>query len=411
MAYFRNRTVNLLNVHYGIHSLALTGSGAFYTVFLLKAGVPVPAVLLSLAAILAGRFFLRPAVLPLAKRFGLKPLLVCGTIGSGLQYPFLAEVHGVGAHLYMLIAVAAVADALYWTTYHAYFAAHGDAEHRGQQISVREATAAIIGIAGPLIGGWALVTLGPRIAFRTTAVVLLCAAIPVLFTPNVKIAKEAPNAFRKALPGVLLFVADGWIACGLVFVWQLALFISLGENFQTFGGAMAIAALVGAVSGLLLGRFIDDGHGRRAAWIALGILVLTTVIRAASYGDAVFAVVANAFGSLIACLYLPTMMTAVYNQSKRSPCVARFHIAAEGGWDVGGSTALATAAGLLSAGAPMGAVILISLAGAFFSFFLLRGYYTGDARASAAAIGMLAGADALRSPEPDAFADAKDGPR
>ena len=66
MAYFRNNAINLLNLHYGIHSLALTGAGAFYTVFLLKAGVPVPAVLASLSAILFGRFLLRPLVLPLA---------------------------------------------------------------------------------------------------------------------------------------------------------------------------------------------------------------------------------------------------------------------------------------------------------------------------------------------------------
>jgi MFS transporter, DHA1 family, inner membrane transport protein len=40
MAYFRNNTVNLLNLHYGLHSLALSGSGAFFAVFLLKSGVP-----------------------------------------------------------------------------------------------------------------------------------------------------------------------------------------------------------------------------------------------------------------------------------------------------------------------------------------------------------------------------------
>jgi hypothetical protein len=45
MAAFRNNTVNLLNLHYGIHSLALSGGGAFFLVFLLKSGVPVPAVL------------------------------------------------------------------------------------------------------------------------------------------------------------------------------------------------------------------------------------------------------------------------------------------------------------------------------------------------------------------------------
>ena len=69
MAYFRNNTVNLLNLHYGIHSVAFSGAGAFYIVYLLKAGVPVPGVLGALAAILAVRFAFRPIVVPLV-RFG-----------------------------------------------------------------------------------------------------------------------------------------------------------------------------------------------------------------------------------------------------------------------------------------------------------------------------------------------------
>src|SRR6266481_362236 len=95
MAFFRNNTVNLLNLHYGLHSLALSGSGAFYAVFLLKSGVPAPAVLASFALILLGRLAVRPSVLVLAKRCGLKPLLIAGTLATGLQYPLLAEVHGI----------------------------------------------------------------------------------------------------------------------------------------------------------------------------------------------------------------------------------------------------------------------------------------------------------------------------
>ena len=45
-----------------------------------------------MAAILAGRFVARPAVLPLARRWGLKPLLILGTVGMAVQYPLLAEV-------------------------------------------------------------------------------------------------------------------------------------------------------------------------------------------------------------------------------------------------------------------------------------------------------------------------------
>src|SRR5262249_26288450 len=93
MAYFRNTTVNLLNLHYGIHSVALSGAGAFYIVYLLKAGVPVPGVLGALALILAGRFVIRPIVVPLAVRFGIRTLVIAGTLLSALQYPLVAEVH------------------------------------------------------------------------------------------------------------------------------------------------------------------------------------------------------------------------------------------------------------------------------------------------------------------------------
>ena len=60
MAFFRNRAVNLLNAHYGIHAIAQSGGGAFCLVFLLRAGVPLPGVFVSMAAILLGRFLIRP---------------------------------------------------------------------------------------------------------------------------------------------------------------------------------------------------------------------------------------------------------------------------------------------------------------------------------------------------------------
>jgi MFS transporter, DHA1 family, inner membrane transport protein len=215
MAYFRNNTVNLLNLNYGIHSLALSGGGAFFLVFLLKSGVPAPAVLASIAAILLGRLVIRPIVLVLARRWGLKPLLIAGTIATGLQYPLLAEVHGVDATLFLLCAVSSVGDTFYWTTYHAYFTSLGDAEHRGHQIGAREAVAAVAGIIGPLAAGWALTTLGPRVAFGATTVVLVLSALPIIWTPNVKVARNVAGALKAATSGVLLFAADGWVALGM----------------------------------------------------------------------------------------------------------------------------------------------------------------------------------------------------
>jgi hypothetical protein len=287
----------------------------------------------------------------------------------------LAEVHGVDWQLLALCAISSVGDTVYWTSYHAYFASLGDADRRGHQVGAREAIAAVMGIVAPLAAGWALATLGPRFAFDATAAVLLLAALPILGTRNVAVADAAPGAFRAALPGILMFAADGWIAAGIFFVWQMALFLALGESYTAYGGAMALTALVGAVIGLFLGKFIDAGHGRRAVWLAAATLAAVISARAISTENPVLAVVANAGGALVPALYVPTLMTAVYNQAKGSPCALRFHIAAEAGWDAGAASACLVAAILLSAGAPLSLGILLALIGTVAIFALLRRYY------------------------------------
>src|SRR5262249_7861988 len=221
---------------------------------------------------------------------------------------------------------------------------------------------------GPLATGWALTALGPRPAFGATAAVLVLAAVPLVWTPRVAVLPKVEGAFKASVAGVLLFAADGWSAAGYVFVWQIALFLALGESFSAFGGALALAAMVGALGGLVLGRLIDAGHGARAALIAFLALTAGTLLRAARYDNAPFAVVANACGALVACVYIPAFGTAIYNQAKRSPCALRFHIAAEAGWDVGGASALLATAGLLLAGVPIAAGILLCLPGAVASF-------------------------------------------
>ena len=123
MSFFRNRTVNLLNLHYGVHAIALSGGAAFFSVYLLKAQVGAEGVLLSLAAILLGRLILRPMVIPLGVRFGLRALVIVGTVMSAGQYALLARVHGIGPALYLLCAASAAGDTIYWSAYHAYFAA------------------------------------------------------------------------------------------------------------------------------------------------------------------------------------------------------------------------------------------------------------------------------------------------
>ena len=390
MAFLRNTAVNLLNLHYAVHALASGTGGVFFGVFLLRAGVSAPGVLVALTAILAGRFLLRPLILPLGIRFGLRPLVIAGALLMAAQYPLLAQVQGVDGMLYALCIVSAIGDVFYWTCYHAYFAALGDDEHRGHQISVREAAAAIIGIVAPLLGGWALTTLGPATAFGIVAVVQLFSALPLFGTPKVAIAPRADGALRAALGGIALFAADGWLSAGLVMIWQIALFNTLSDSFTAYGGAMALAALVGAISGLLLGRAIDAGAGPHAAILASAAVALTVLLRAFSFGHPALALLANALGAVAMLLYAPTFMTPLYRLAKQSSCTLRYHIATEGAYDVGAGASMLVAALILHLGSwqsggaqlrdAMTLALLFPLAGVAVVYWLLRRYYAAAAQ-------------------------------
>ncbi len=223
--------------------------------------------------------------------------------------------------------------------------------------------------------GFLLVTYGPRAAFSLATIFCIASALPLLRTPEVRVARTVSGAFRASIPGMLLFVADGWIMAGYVFVWQIALFTSLNEDFLAYGGALALAAIIGGIGSLTLGRHIDAGHGSRAVIYAFGTFSLIIVLRAVATGDATVAVLANALGALGACLYVPTLMTAVYTQAKRAPCTFRHHVATEGGWDVGGASGLFCAAIALHLGLPLWTGILMSFFGVAAMVVLLQRYY------------------------------------
>jgi len=390
MAFLANTTVNRINLHYGFWALAQGAGGIFLLVYLLKAGLSVSATLLALAAILVGRFILRTAVLPFAKRFGLKAAVIFGALVLGAQYPVLAQVDGIGLALLALCFLSALGDAFYWSAYHAYFAALGDAEHRGHQIGAREALAAVVGVVAPLLGAWALVKLGPQVAFAAVGAVQALSTAPLWGAPNVAIKRSAPGAFVAARSGAVLYLLHGvFVGCYFI-VWNIALFLSLEQSFAAYGGAMALAALAGAAAGLALGRSIDAGHGRRAALIAAAVAAVVVIARATSVGSAELAVVANALGALVVCLFVPVLMTATYNLAKAAPCPLRFQIAAESGWDVGCLSAALSAATLSAAGMSLSLAILLALPAVAAMAILLRAYYARNAIAIEAGVTPLA---------------------
>lgn len=380
MALLRLGAVERVHLHFGLQTLAEGLGAVFVMAFLLRAGLSTPAVLLTFTGLLAGRFVLRPLVLIFAVRRGLKATLVLGTLITAASYPMLAAVKGLGAPLVAYCFVSSLGGVFYWTCYHAYFAAVGEAGDRGRQVAVREAIATVLNIAGPALGGWALTGAGPGWTFAAAGVVQAAAALPLAGAPDLAVARHVPGAFRDALPGVALFAADGLFAVGNHYLWTVMLFVSLGESFAAFGGAVAMAAAVGAACAFLVGRHIDAGNGARAATLAYALAAVLIVARALWVHSPAAALAANAAVAFSNALLMPATMAAVYNLGKAAPCPLRFSIATEGAWDLSCGAAFVLAAGLVVAGAPIRAVLLIGLPGAVAAALLLRRSYRAAQR-------------------------------
>lgn len=381
MTYLANPDVNRLAAHSTLHQLAWSVSGVFWSVFLLRAGVAPAGILVASAGILVLRFALRPVVLLVVSAIGLRRTLALGTLLSALQYPVLALVHGPGPELVLFCVVSAIGGVFYWTCYHAFFAALGDVEHRGRQLGARQALSAIAGVLGPGAGGVALATFGPWAAFGASALIEIAAAIPLLGVTEPRFARAAPrDAYRSAKTGFHLFMTDGWIVCCSAIAWDLFAFRALAARYDAFGGVIAGAALAGALGGMVLGRFIDAGHAQRAAWLNAAAVSAILVFKSLSGDDPVSVAVTATVAAILGGLYIPTLMTAVYNAAKGSPCPLRFQFGAEAGWDVGGSLASAAAAAACAWGVPLQAVILLALPGVAVQARLLNGRYRARGR-------------------------------
>jgi MFS transporter, DHA1 family, inner membrane transport protein len=376
------RDIHLLALHSVVAMLAWTLSGAFSAVFLLRAGLAPAQIFLAFAAILVLRFVMRPVVLYAAPAMGLRRALIVGAIFCALSCPALALVDGLGLGLAVFVAVSALGQVFYCTCYHVFFIALSDSGRRATQVGAFQALGTLAAVAGPAAGGLLLATRGPWPTFGAAFLIALAAILPLTRLAAPPIARARPRgAYAAAKSGVKLYFADGWIQVSLTSAWSIVLFQALHDRYDSFGGTLSLAALAGALGGIVFGRLIDSGHARSAVWINAAILAVVLVLRAATFGNAAAAVAVAIGTTMVGGFYLPAWMTAVYDEAKRSPCTFRFQFAAEGGWDGGGALAGLIAAAFCAFGLPTETAILLALPMVAMQTFLLDRSYARQATA------------------------------
>ena len=295
----------------------------FLFVFLLVAGVSVPLVLCTIAAINILRFVLRRWVLPMTRRWGLRNTLIVGTLLESSSYWLVPWVDGPGTMLVLLVIMGSVGSVIYWTccAHHAFVAAIGDEDSWGQKAGVIEALAALVGVIAPAVMSLLLIYSGPKYAFAIVALIQMAAAIPLISTPNLPVEIEDKGDRKIRRFGGWLFFAEGWEIAFTYFLWQIALFVTLSENIAEYGGAMVLAGLFGALMSLAIGRAIDLGHGRKSALLrAYPGSGVVAVLKAVTIDQPWMAVAATTVAAVVAAIQAPVIMARLYNLAQESGC-------------------------------------------------------------------------------------------
>jgi len=387
MSFFGNRDINRLAIHTALIQVAGGLSSVFLAPFLLRAGLSPSQIFLVFAATLVLRFFLRLAVPDAVRLFGFRNTFLLGSLLLAVRFPVLALHDGWHLWLLLYILTEAVSGTLYWTCYHAFFAALGDPQARGAQVGARGLLSTVAAIAAPAIGGVLLVSAGPWASFGVAALTSVVAVLPLLSLQEPSVPPAPPmEAFQAVREGVLLFATDGFVSSISVFAWDIISFISFGERYDVFGGVLALASLAGALGGMALGHLIDAGHGPRAVRINAAVLAAILLMKAACVGSPQAVAAATIAANLFGGFYAPVLMTAIYNDAKAAACTLRFQIMAEAGWDVGGTIACTGAAVAWATGVPPVAILLFALVGVLPQAWLATRRYRAHAMGKAASI-------------------------
>ena len=364
----------LLTAHYVIRSLAMSLAGGFVGAYLLRLGFSLAAAVAIYAGLYLARFVIRFATALIVRRIGVRRALLVGATLGALQ--FLPLIHADRPiWLIAWIITVCIGECIYFPVYHAASAVCGGDGQRGRQIASRLFGGTTVSVIGPLAGGALLADAGAIAGFGLASVICLASVLPLLRLGEVDVGplpsiRQAARVVDRT--GITVLVADGWMSASMSIAWSMILFASLDCSFGSLGAANCLAAVVGALVGLVCGRGIDQGKSEQILHFVVAGLLAGVALRASAAWIVAMAPVANAVGAAVGGIYATLLTSVVYDRAKQTGEAYQFYLCSEAGLDIGTVFGCLVTAGLIWAEVRPPLAVLPAAFGAVVVFWCLH---------------------------------------
>lgn len=223
--------------------------------------------------------------------------------GSMLLVLFAVFLYIAKFNPYFLVlagVVCGVYVGLYYTGYHIYFAQLTDDKREGQELALGNALFALVGILGPVTGGFIIAFWGFGALFLAMALILLLSGIPLHYIAGKTMLSVNPGDFedifrlKNERKNLLAIFGLGVVDSAATYFWPLFIFGVLSGNFISVGVLGSVMAGVSIVSAMLIGWLIDKFKPER-------------IIKPLSLSDSI-AWIVRAFSVTPALLYLSSIL-------------------------------------------------------------------------------------------------------
>lgn len=233
----------------------------------------------------------------ITNKIGLRGALVLGGAFSALMYLCLYLLDSTTLWpLVILLGISIILFRIFhWVPYHVDFTKFTHEGGRGKMLGVTYATAACMGVAGPILAGYIITQSGYDTLFAIALVLLLIATVSYLFVPvvNERFTWSFPQTWKKLFAKNNRGFVGGMFASGAegaitLVVWPIFLYELLDGNIFEIGALSTFVVGGTVLLQLSVGYYLDKqqrnsvktlkiGSALYAAGWVFKIFVLSTV--------------------------------------------------------------------------------------------------------------------------------------